>query len=197
MKRFAPWILIALLALAAVAGWSVYSAKQAVKQALEAVEDLQVDVSMQGVELSRGAEGRTEWRLVADGARYAQDTGLAQVDNPRIVYYLGETGGEAGGDDQRIVEVNATSGEVDQESGGARLWPDVAITSGSTLVLAERLDYDGAQRSIVLTGTVRMMRPGLSLVAPKVTMDLKTSDIFAEGGVVSTLGDAPATEAKE
>lgn len=193
MKRFVPWILIALVALAAVAGWSAYKAKQAVEQAARAVEGLEVDVSMQGVELSRGAEGRTEWRLKADGARYMQDSGLAQVDNPRIVYYLNSSGNDSG---NATVEVTAAHGEVDQESGAARLWPDVDIVTDETHITAERLDYDSAARTIVLEGTVRMVRPGLALTAPRATMDLRTNEILAEGGVAANTVAMPA-KAKE
>ncbi len=192
MKRLLPWMLIGLVALAAVAGWSVYSARQAAIQAARAVADVDVDVSMHGVELSRGAGGRTEWRLKADGARYQQDSGTAQVDNPRVVYYLDGSGGEGNG----TVEVTAPHGEVNQETGAASLWPDVDILTGPTHVTADRLDYDGAARRIVLTGSVRMMRPGLVLTAPRAVLELDTNVISAEGGVTGDMRPVPA-RAKE
>lgn len=189
MKRFVPWIIIVLLALAAVGGWSIYQAKQAVEQAVKALGDVDVDVSMQGVELSRGADGHAEWRLAADGAKYAQDSGIVTVERPRIIYYLSDGSGE--------IAVNATSGEVDQVSGGARLWPDVDIVSGPNRVTAERLNYDSAKRAVELVGSVRLVRPGMTLVAPKVTIDLNTNDINAEGGVESVLSGVALPSPKE
>jgi len=189
VRRWLPWVLLAALAVAAVGGWSVYQTRKALERAAELLDDVDVDVSLRGVELSRGADGRTEWRLKADGAHYAQDTGVVAVDNPRIVYYLNDGTGE--------VAVNATSGEVNQASGDASLWPDVDIVSGPNRALAERLDYHSADRQLVLTGTVRLSRPDMTLDAPRVVLDLDTNDIHADGGIESVLTGALAPGPKE
>lgn len=189
MRRRLPLILAVVLLAAGYVAWSLFSARQAVEEAADAVGDVDVDVSMQGVELSRGAEGRAEWRLKAEGADYLQDEGLVRVDNPRIVYYL-----EDGGDE---VVVTAKSGELNQETDTARLWPDVTIFSGPTTVTADRLDYAGADRDIVLTGDVRIDRPGMVMTAPDVRLDLKTNDISASGGVRAELATGTLPGAKE
>lgn len=179
VRRWLPWVLLALAGLAAVGGWSLYQRHQMLTRAAALLDDVDVDVSLHGVELSRGAEGRTEWRMKADAAHYAQDTGIVAVDNPRILYYLKDDGGE--------IAVNATSGEVDQESGNASLWPDVDIVSGPNRARAARLDYSSAERRIVLTGDVRLERPDMTLDAPRVVLHLDTNDVDADGGVQSVL----------
>jgi len=187
VRRWLPWALLALAGLAAVGGWSLYQSYRALDRAAQLLEEVDVDVSLRGVELSRGLDGRTEWRLKADAAHYAQDTGIVAVDNPRIVYYLG---------DGTSVAVNATSGEVNQASGDASLWPDVDIASGPSRARAERLDYRSADRSIVLTGAVRLWRDDMELEAPRAVLNLETNGVEADGGVRSVLRGVAAPTGK-
>lgn len=183
MKRFAPYLAAALV-LALVAGayvWRTWGEKAA--QVADLARDVDVQAVMERVELSRGADGKTDWRLTADGADYLKDKGLVRLTQPRVTYYR---------PDGSEVRVSAPQGEVSQDSGDAGLWPGVVIEYGGDVIHADRLDYHGSAREIVLTGSVRLERGDMVLDAPRLTMQLASNDIIADGGVESVLWPKPA-----
>ncbi|WP_461209487.1 LPS export ABC transporter periplasmic protein LptC [Desulfocurvus sp. DL9XJH121] len=170
--------------------WFWMCAKQDAKKLADLAQDVNVEAVMQRVELSRGAEGKAEWRLTADGADYLREQALVRLTNPKITYYR---------PDGSEVLVSASEGEVSQETGDAALWPDVLIVSGPNTIHSKRLDYAGKKREIELTDQVRLDRGDLTLRAPRLTMLLSSNDITAGGGVTSTLwpAQAPAKEPKK
>ncbi|NJB66710.1 LPS export ABC transporter protein LptC [Desulfobaculum xiamenense] len=137
-----------------------------------------VDMSMQGVELTRSSGDGSRWTLKAEGAEYQQEDGVVSVRSPRIEWERA---------DHDSVTVTSASGTVDQSSGNAQLWPDVVIVSGDTTVHAGRLEYSEQKRSIHLREDVRIVRGGLALDAPEVVFDLDTNVITATGGVRAEL----------
>ncbi|MBU1000905.1 MAG: LPS export ABC transporter periplasmic protein LptC [Proteobacteria bacterium] len=190
MKRFWPWVAVALTVLLLVGGGLWFRLREDVAAVAELAQNLDVDVALQRVELSQGAEGRANWRLVADKADYLKDEQLVLLDNPHIIYYQEKDGSE--------VNVDAPQGEVDQASGDAKLWPDVVIVSGPTTVYSDHLHYKSETRDIDLTGNIRLDRGEMQLTAPHLVMNMKTNDIKADGGVTCLLWAArPPVPAKE
>lgn len=178
MKRFVPYLVTACILAAVAGGYAWHSMGQKAAEIARLAEEVDVEAVMERVELSRGADGKTDWRLTADGADYLKDEGLVRLTEPRVTYYR---------PDGSEVRVAAPKGEVRQESGDAGLWPGVVIESGPSTIHADRLDYRGNMREIELTGSVRLNRGDMILNAPRLTMQLSSNDIIAEGGVESVL----------
>jgi LPS export ABC transporter protein LptC len=162
------------------------------RQAAELAASVDVDVSVSGLTLSKGSEGRLDWSLAAKGAEYLREQGRVRVTEPEITYFA-----EGGNGTRREIRVSAPEGLVDQEQETAELWPEVDIVIGPDTVRAERLRYSGAEHSIVLTGGVRIARPGMALSAERVVIDLATSLVTAQGGVSGEIELGPQTTEEE
>jgi LPS export ABC transporter protein LptC len=146
------------------------------------VDQVEVDLSLQGVRLSQGKEGRTAWTLQADKARFDEDSGLLHLGRPRVTY-RSETEGDP-------VFVQAPEGEVSQERNTARMWSGVQARYQGHTVTADRLDYVGRQDRITFTGQVVMSGRGTTIHAPRATIDLKDNVMTARGGVEAVLEDS-------
>lgn len=192
MKRLL-WSLavLAMLAVAAYAAWHFSGLGRTAREVAKAVQDTQVDVSVQGLTLSQGREGKLSWTLSAQRAEYLQEQGRIRVYNPQLVYYAEDRNGQ-----RHEVVVSAPQGEVDQGKEEADLGPAVHIESGNSTILADALHFSGAGRTLRLTGHVSMVHRNLSMNATEVVLDLKTNVITARGGVVGELfaGGRPRTQ---
>jgi LPS export ABC transporter protein LptC len=192
MKRLL-WSLavLAVLAAAAYAAWHFSGLGKTAREVAKAVQDTQVDVSVQGLTLSQGKEGKLSWTLSAQRAEYLQEQGRIRVYNPRLVYYAEDRNGR-----RHEVVVSAPQGEVDQGREEADLGPEVRIESSNGAISADALHYAGAGSTLRLSGHVSMIHRDLSMNATEVLLDLKTNEITARGGVVGELfaGGRPRTQ---
>lgn len=193
MKRFA-WFLAVVAALAAAAAgvWYFSGLGKVAREAAQAARDAKVDVSVQGLTLSQGKEGRLSWTLSAERAEYLQEQGRIRVYNPRLVYYAEDRKGQ-----RHEVLVTAPQGEVSQEREEAAIGPGVHIQSGNSTIRADMLYYAGAGRTLRLEGDVSLTHEQLSLNATEAVLDLKTFEIVARGGVVGRLNPDAALRAQE
>lgn len=179
---------MAFVGVALVLAWALWrmTVGQTLDKAAELARDVDVDVSMQGVELSQGREGHIQWRLRASGAEYLQEGGLVRVDEPVVTYYGGPGDGSDGGPaaSGKPITVTAPKGEVLQDDEVVTLWPEVTVTMDLGDMRADKLVYTGKDtRSIRMTGSVELRRTGLSVKAPEVVYDLDKDIMVAWGGV--------------
>lgn len=138
-------------------------------------EDAGVDVTMSGVEMRLGQEGRTLWVLKAVSAAYDQREQLVLLNAPSIIKNLSA-------EDLPIL-VDAPLGEVDQGSNNIRLWSGVHVEYGPTYLTSDEAMYVQVDETIYLYGNVLLHRQGMQLQAPKGDVDLTTWVVNAEGGV--------------
>lgn len=167
------------IAVAGAAVWYFVQQSALLKEAAKIAENVDVDVSMQGLTLTQGEEGAMRWKLVAESATYLQEQGRIRVDGPLITYYRQDSGEE--------IEVRAPQGEVDQNTEEAWLWPDVEMRSGQSTVTAEKLHYAGSGRTITLTGGVVLKRPDMRVDAENAVVELESNSITATGRVKAVL----------
>lgn len=193
MKRLI-WVLVTVAALgvAAYAAWHFSGLDRAAREVAKAAKDTQVDVSVQGLTLSKGKEGRLSWTLSAQRAEYLQEQGRIRVYNPLLVYYADDRKGR-----RREVTVSAPQGEVDQGKEEADLGPAVRIESDNSTIHADTLHYAGAGRTLLLSGNVVLVHPQITMKAKTVVLDLNTNEITASGGVVGELYAGNRTRAQE
>lgn len=148
-------------------------------------DDVDVDVSMSGVEMRLGQEGRTLWTLRAHSASYDQGEQVVLLNTPSIIKNLD-------GRDIPII-VNAPLGEVDQASNDIRLWSGVHMEYGPTYLNSREAIFVQVDETIFLHGDIFLDRQGLQLRSERGDVDLHTWVVNAEGGVeVVIAGDGMA-----
>ena len=149
-------------------------------------EDVEVDLSLQGVRISQGSEGRRSWSLQAKSARFDEDSGMLSLEEPRVTYQ-----GKAG---DAPVFVQAPKGEVSQEENTARMWPRVQAEYQEYTVTAEQLDYVGKKDLITFTGDVVMAGENSVIRAPEASILLEEDVMTATGGVEAVMLDSGEME---
>lgn len=177
MKR----ILLAAVGIVLLAGLG-YVGKQLIwpdRLKSTAVRSLDVDLSLQGVNLSQGKDGRKLWNLNATSAEYTEARDSLTLTQPAIVYWRANN--------EPPLHVSAPHGQVWQKADRARMWDGVNATTGRYHLRSETLDYTGAQRSLVLNGTVEFSGDTVHGQAESLTYFLDTGDIAAQGHVQVTM----------
>ena len=177
MKR-ALAIILALLILAGIAvlGWRMLWPERLTP---DIARNVDVDLSLKGVNLSQGKDGKKLWNLSAAGANYAEAGDELTLTDPVITYW-GEEGGEH-------VEVMAPRGQVWQKEDRARMWDGVNATRGEYRMRADTLDYTGGNRTLVLSGNIDISSDSMQGRSDALTYFLDTGDILARGNVQVTL----------
>lgn len=151
---------------------------------VEIQAEVDVDLSLKGIELSQGKAGQLHWRLKAKRANYTQDRAEVLVENPEIEYYYEK--------DNRTFKVMATHGALLQSEDRARLWPDVRGGYEGNELRADELVYTGKDRTLTLSGQVSIEGPKLRFKAPELKYILSTNEILVEKGVSAVIM-VPAT----
>lgn len=143
-----------------------------------AIKDIDVDLSLRGVNLSQGRDGKKLWNLNATGASYAEGRDELTLTAPVITYW---------GDGDEPIEVMAPKGQVWQKEDRARMWEGVNATRGPNTMRSATLDYLGRERTLVLNGTVDLDGDTMHGRADTLTYFLDTGDFLAQGNVQVTL----------
>jgi len=139
------------------------------------LKNLDVDLSLKGVSLSQGKDGKKLWNLNATGADYAENGDELTLSDPVIVYW-GKEGDEP-------IEVRAPKGQVWQKEDRARMWDGVNGTHGQYVMRSQTLDYAGRDRTLVLGGTVELTGESMRGRSDTLTYFLDTGDFLAQGDV--------------
>lgn len=139
------------------------------------IKNLDVDLSLSGVNLSQGKDGRKLWNLNATGADYAEAGDQLTLTDPVIVYW------DRNNTDP--IQVMAPRGQVWQKEDRARMWDGVTATQGEYTMQARTLDYAGQNRTLVLDGDVEVTSTAMKGRADLLTYFLDTGDFLAQGNV--------------
>jgi LPS export ABC transporter protein LptC len=189
-RKLALAVLVPAGVAAGLIAWFLFQYGDVARQAMEVAEDVDVDVSMQGLSMTQGEEGRVRWQLDAAGGSYERDREVIGLDKPRITYYPESDG--------PVLEVSAPEGEVNREREIAELWPEVSVKYGESSITSERLYYSGGNGTVRLTGDVRMVRPDSEIRAPEAVFHLRENRLRAKGGVEAEfMVSAPGKEEKQ
>lgn len=174
-------ILAALLTLLVLAGIAALARYVLWPERLtpDIAREVDVDLSLKGVNLSQGKDGKKLWNLSASGANYAEAGDELTLTAPVITYW-GEEGAEP-------VHVMAPRGQVWQKEDRARMWDGVNATRGEYRMSADTLDYMGKDRVLLLTGSIDISSDSMQGSADALTYFLDTGDIQARGNVQVTL----------
>lgn len=175
-KVLAALAVLLMLAGLAVLGWRMFWPERLDP---EIIRELDVDLSLKGVNLSQGKDGRKLWNLSAAGADYAESGDELTLTNPVITYW--------GGEGDEPVQVMAPRGQVWQKEDRARMWEGVNATRGEYRMRAETMDYLGQNRTLVLSGDIGIAGDSMQGRSDSLTYFLDTGEILATGNVQVTL----------
>lgn len=177
MKRaLAAFFVLVLLVGIAALGWYVLWPERLTP---EIAREVDVDLSLSGVNLSQGRDGRKLWNLSATGADYAEDGDVLTLEAPVITYW--------GEDDTEPIRVEAPQGQVWQKEDRARMWDGVNATRSGYRMRSDAMDYHGQNRTLVLTGDIGLEGETMRGRADMLTYFLDTGDFLAQGDVQVTL----------
>jgi LPS export ABC transporter protein LptC len=175
-RAVAVLLALALLVGIAALGWYVLWPERLTP---EIAREVDVDLSLKGVNLSQGKDGKKLWNLSAAGANYAE-AGEELTLNAPVITYWGEDGDEP-------VRVTAPKGQVWQKEDRARMWDGVNATRGEYRMHADTMDYLGQNRTVVLSGDIGLESDAMRGRADILTYFLDTGDFLAQGNVQVTL----------
>ena len=171
-RALAAFFVLVLLVGIAALGWYVLWPERLTP---EIAREVDVDLSLSGVNLSQGRDGRKLWNLNATGADYAEDGDELTLNAPVITYW-GEGDGEP-------IRVTAPKGQVWQKEDRARMWEGVNATQGEYSMHADTMDYMGQNRTLILTGDIGLEGQTMRGRADMLTYFLDTGDFLAQGNV--------------
>ena len=137
--------------------------------------DVSVDLSLGGVTLRQGKDGRLLWTLNATAADYQKDAGFVFLTSPKILYFQE--------DKPEPLYVEGDHGKVDQKNDQAVVWSNVIARYQDAVVTTSKLHYDGKHRLLVFNEDVVVERGNLRLLADSAKLDLKDEQLQAQGNV--------------
>jgi LPS export ABC transporter protein LptC len=192
LKKTIPFLFIGLLLMFFIWRWlsSFTPEIQKIKK------DLAADLSLQGITLKQGKDGQIIRELTAKRANYSEEKKEIFLDEPGIVYYVGQ--------DRKKLNIFAPQGKVNQQKDEAELWPQVTAFYEDISLRANRARYKGKLKKIFLDGPVEarkgfdasqggnastsLSNHSMVLKAKNAVIDLETETIEAVGGVNAILG---------
>lgn len=139
------------------------------------------DISVRGVNLSQGRDGKKIWTLKARQADYSQDSEHIRLQAPHIIYMRADA--------TEPVRARAPRGEVNQRKKTMRLTEGVSIHSDSLQITADELLYSEQTHTLLFKKAVTIQNPALQLKSPEATLDIQTNSIVASGGVVCVIAN--------
>jgi len=171
LKKIIPFFFIGLFLVLFIWRWPFSFTPDRLKNK----NDLAVDLSLQGIVLKQGRDGQVIWELKAKKGTYSEKNKEIFLDEPRIIYYLGQY--------RKKLSILAPLGKVNQQKDQAELWPQITIFYQDLTVKAERAEYRGRSRKIFLLGKVELVKRDMSIRAENAVIDLDEETIEATGRV--------------
>jgi LPS export ABC transporter protein LptC len=176
IKRLVPLLGIAVVV--SLLFW-LWMRQQVPETELNKVEDIRADLSLGGIELSQGREGRTLWKLKAENGTYRKDSQVVLLRRPKVTYFRE--------DNPEPILISGPRGRVDQARDTAVIFPGVRMTKGEAVVTAENATYLGKERKIIFRGGVNVSRNASELNATRMEYFLDREFLRAFGGVRAVL----------
>ncbi|WP_457571078.1 LPS export ABC transporter periplasmic protein LptC [Desulfovulcanus sp.] len=175
LKKTIPFLFIGLLLMFFI--W--HSLLRFTPEIQKIEKDLAVDLSLQGITLKQGKDGQIIWELAAKKGNYSEDKKEVFLDEPRIIYYVGQ--------DRKKLNIFAPQGKVNQQKDQAELWPHVTASYQDVSLKAKKAEYHGRSRKIFLQGEVELVKGDMRIRAEGAVIDLNKETIEATGRVETVL----------
>ncbi|MCG8532256.1 MAG: LPS export ABC transporter periplasmic protein LptC [Desulfovibrionales bacterium] len=176
------WILWGIL-LAALAGGIYFLQTSVEEQIAEEVRsavgnnaNTEVDLSLKGIELKQGEDGKELWVLKASNGWYQKDKAVIDLSKPEITYFTQPK--------RDKILIVAPHGTINQGIGEARLRGNVTVTSSRGLLTSSELIFFDKTKELSLIGPVHFSGQDFSGSSDHAQWDLESNDITATGNVI-------------
>lgn len=118
--------------------------------------------------------GKTEWTLDADSARYVDAKKTVLLSNLAMTFFL---------EDQQKVQLRADNGVLQTESRDVSVSGNVVVNRDTTRLNTESLSYRHAQRMLVTDRPVEISAEFYRLTAESMSLDLERNRAVFKGKV--------------
>ncbi|MCT4534842.1 LPS export ABC transporter periplasmic protein LptC [Halodesulfovibrio sp.] len=178
MRKWLIWGVLLVL----IGGGLYYLQTSVEKQIAEEVKDAigndaetNVDLSLQGIELKQGEDGKELWTLKASNGWYQKDESIIDLAEPDIMYFVQPN--------RDKVHIVAPHGTINQREGIARLWGDVTVSNPKGTITSSELSFEDKKKMLFMTGSVTFTGEGFAGSSDEASWNLKDNQITATGNV--------------
>ena len=140
----------------------------------------QASISIGKVHHTATKDGKKEWSLVADSARYMEEEKRALFENIEVVYYM---------DDGSEVSLTADRGYLQTDSNDIQVEGNVLVNNGTYQIETRALNYNHASRRLHTDNRVKVSGDWFNLSADAVAVDLNTRQAEFQGNVKGVLSE--------
>ena len=148
-----------------------------------------VGLALEGVNLFQGSKGNELWRLKASWAHLSQENDVINVDNPHVVYAMGDTGLPASPQGGENAAENAKSADAQNAADAGAPPPDFPDYGDADVldVTSRKGRITDHQRHLTLWDDVVITRFGDKLTGPRMNYDSATRIMtFPEGAALES-----------
>ena len=176
LKRIVPVILSIILMLFLL---SIFWRDTPGPQKVDFDQDLEVDLNIKELTLVQSGQDRKLWELDAKQAGFMRKENIYLLQEPAMTYF--------GEENSEPLEIRASRGRIDQDSGTIHMWPDVKARSGGLYTTAEKATYKEGDAHVLLEGNVAFTGRGITVNTPMALIMLEEDKIVATQGVKTSI----------
>ncbi len=146
---------------------------------LSALED-RANIAIGTVRQTATKDGRTQWRLNAQSARYINAEKKAILEKPAVFFYL---------QDQTDISLTAQQGVLKTDSNDIRVQGEIVMKGQGYELTTETLWYAHGQRRLHTDTPVAITGKGFKLAADSMSVNLDTRQTLFKGNVRGSFGE--------
>lgn len=146
---------------------------------LSALED-RANIAIGTVRQTATKDGRTQWRLNAQSARYINAEKKAILEKPAVFFYL---------QDQTDISLTAQQGVLKTDSNDIRVQGEIVMKGQGYELTTETLWYAHGQRRLHTDTPVAITGKGFKLAADSMSVNLDTRQTLFKGNVRGIFGE--------
>lgn len=168
-------LLFMALLLAAVAVAILFWLDQEEGPEQDLLEEVEVTVSVQGLELEHGSKGQKAWRLTAPESEYNQEQAVFYLQEPRLEMF------SKSGQDTMLVQ--ARQGRFDQDRQSALFSQGVEASYQDMRLKADSMQYFQNLDWMIFQGPVSASHPAMHVQGLLARFELQEERIMIQGQV--------------
>ncbi|MFP4391324.1 MAG: LPS export ABC transporter periplasmic protein LptC [Desulfohalobiaceae bacterium] len=143
------------------------------------LRDMKFTVSVQGLELEHGSDGKKAWRLTAPRSEYSQEEAVFHLQDPSLEFLSRQN--------QEPLLVQARQGTFDQDRQSARFRHGVKADYQDMLLQAEAMQYVENLGWVVFQGPVFAQHPSLQVLGSQARFEMQAEKVVVQGQVQAEL----------
>ncbi|MFO8032902.1 MAG: LPS export ABC transporter periplasmic protein LptC [Desulfohalobiaceae bacterium] len=139
------------------------------------LREIEVTVSVQGLELEHGANGKRAWRLTAPSSEYNQEEAVFYLQEPSLEFFSSQQ------EDPLVVQ--ASQGRFDQDRQSASFTRGVQANYQDMVLQAEAMQYVQELGWIVFQGPISAWHPSMQVLGSQARFEVQEERVLFLGQV--------------